>query len=160
MDSLDDVAEVAYVELLARQLLGVAQESLHLLLRSAVSELQIVEHGVVLLGEALVGVLDGLHGGAHLVRVVGHVDHGHVADFGGLGGVAVQGADEGRAEARELLHVLVHALASRAVCVLRVLHHCVAALLGQRLHATSQLLVVCVAVERLPDGVGYHLTYA
>ena len=112
MDGLDHIGiavdrEVGVLALLLAQLVGVCDQALHLGLRTAVAEFQIVQHRVVLLRKALVGVLHVRHVGTHLVHVVRHVAHRHVGVVSRLGHVSAARRDERSREARGLRHVLV-----------------------------------------------------
>ena len=131
----------------AGELVGVRDEALHLGLSSAVAQLQVVEHGVVLLGEALEGVLHVPHAGAEHVHVVAHGRHGEVGVVGRLGRVARAGGDERRGEARGLLHVLVRAHAAGPVRLRRVCLQLARRAAEELVNAAHELLVVGVAGE-------------
>ena len=73
MNCLGYICEIGDVELLTGQLLRVTQQPLHFLLRTAVTELEVVQHGIVLHGESTVRILDKLKVCTHFVRVVGHI---------------------------------------------------------------------------------------
>ena len=139
MDGVIHIGQVVDVVLGAGELLRVRQQSLHLFLGAAVAQLQVVQHGVVLLGEALVGVLDGLHICAELVGVVRHVDHGHVRDRGRLCRVTAQAADQRGGEAGHLLHVGVGGEARRAEGRISVCLYHPGVVLEQGLHAADAL---------------------
>ena len=62
-------------------------QSRHLFLRTSVSELQVIQHGVVLFRKPLICVLDRLHIRAHFVGVVGHIFQRAVGHFGSLSSV-------------------------------------------------------------------------
>ena len=164
MDRLVYVVQVVDVILDARQLLSVGQQSLHLGLRAAVAQLQIVQHGVVLLCEALIGVLDAVHGGAHLVRIVGHVDDGHVRHLGGFLSISAEGLEQGRRETRDRAHVIVGRHSRRLVGSVCCGDDCVGCVAEQRLDAAHVLFESAHAIEgRLPevdqaiDCPGHHL---
>lgn len=61
-----------------------ASSLLHFLLCAAVAQLEVIEHRIVLLGKALVGILNGGHIRAHLVGVIGHIRDCHIRIFGRL----------------------------------------------------------------------------
>ena len=124
--------------------LRVGKEPRHLLLGAAVAEFQVVQHRVVLLGKALVGVLDGRHVAAHLVGVVRHIGDCHVGVFHGLFRIAAQGGDQACGEAGDSLHIVVRRHPRRLVGVRRVLLHCLRGILEQGVDAADQLLVVRV----------------
>ena len=135
----------------ARDLLGVLQQALHLGLRAAVAQLEVVQHGVILLGKALIGVLDILHIRAHLVGVVGHIHHGHVGQLGsGVGVLADAGQQAGR-KAGGLLHVVVGRKANGPVCLRGVLLDRVGTVLEQRFHAAKALLQGTAHVDGIRD---------
>ena len=87
--------------------LRIGKKTLHFLFGAAVAEFEVIEHGVVLLGKALVGVLYGRHVGTHLVGVVRHIRDGHVSVFHSLFGIAAQGRDQACGKARDGFHVVV-----------------------------------------------------
>ena len=164
MDRLVDVVQVVDVILDARQLLSIGQQSLHLGLRAAVAQLQVVQHGVVLFCEALVRVLDHIHGRAHLVRIVGHVDDGHIRHFGGFLSVSTEGLEQGRREARDRAHVVVGGHSRRLVGAISCGDDSVSRVAEQRLDAAHILFESTHAVEGcLPevdqaiDCPGHHL---
>ena len=128
---------------------SIGNQPLHLGLGAAIAQLKIVQHGVVLLCKALVGILDGRHVGAHLIGVVAHVGHGTVGVCCGLGCIAAQGLEQGRGEAGDRLHVLVGAEARGLVCLVGVLLHLLRALLKERVHAADELLLLCKALDSL-----------
>ena len=164
MDRLVDVVQVVDVILDARQLLSIGQQSLHLGLRAAVAQLQVVQHGVVLFCEALVRVLDHIHGRAHFVRIVGHVDDGHVRHLGGLLSVSAEGLEQGRREARDRAHVVVGRHSCRFVGAIRCGDDGVSRVAEQRLDAAHVLFESAHTAEGgLPevdqaiDCPGHHL---
>ena len=123
VDGAVHVGQVTQVVLDAGDLLSILQQALHFSLRAAVAQLQVVQHGVVLLGKALIGVLDILHGAAHFVGVVGHVHHGHVGQLGrGIGVLAHAGKQAG-GKAGGLLHVVVGGQAHGLVGLFGVVEH-------------------------------------
>ena len=140
VDGIIYIGQVVDVVLGASKLLCVRQEPLHLLFGAAVPQLQVVQHSIVLLGEALVSVLDGLHIGAELVCVVRHVDQGHVRDGGRLCGVTAQAADQRGGEAGHLLHIGVGGEARCAECCVRIGLYHTGIFLEQGLHAADALL--------------------
>ena len=129
MDGLIDVAQVVDVVLHAGELFRVGQQALHLGFRAAVAQFQVVQHGVILLCEALIGVLDALHRRAHLGRVVRHVLDRGVRREHSLRGVPAVGGLQRSAEAHRLLRVIVSADA-----VFGRLH-------GEQLHGPGRLLI-------------------
>ena len=152
MDGLHHVGElvdgqVAHLPVRLLDLVRVLDQTLHLGFGTAVSELQVVEHGVVAARQTLVGLLDGLDVGAHLVGVVRHVDHGGVAEFRGLRGVAAERADQRGGKARDLRHVLVGAHSGCPVRFRSVFLHGAGRVFEQRVHAADGLLVGRVCVE-------------
>nr|DAZ47801.1 MAG TPA: hypothetical protein [Caudoviricetes sp.] len=98
MDGVHDVRERFHVVLHAGDLLRIRQQPLHFLFGAAVAQLQVVQHGVILFCEPLVGVLNGRHVRAHFVGVVGHVHDCHVGFVRRFHRVAAQGLEQGRRE--------------------------------------------------------------
>ena len=147
MDRLVDVVQVVNVILDAGQLFSISQEALHLGLGAAVAELQVVQHRVILFREALVGVLDHVHGRPHLVRVVGHVDNGHVGHFGRFLGISAEGLEQGRREARDRAHVVIGRHARRLVGPICRRDDRVSCIAEERLHASDVLLQLPHTVE-------------
>ena len=154
VDRVDNIGVVADVIVDAGQLFRLIQQPLHFLFRAAKPQLQVVQHGVVLLSKALIGVLDALDVAAHLVGVVRHVRDGHVYQLHGFLGVAAQTAHQRSGEACRRLHVVVGAQARRLVGGFRVLYQLFGAALEQRLHAADQLLIVGIAVHDLHRSAG------
>ena len=139
MDGVIHIGQIVDVVLSSGELLCIRQELLHLFLGSAVPQLQVVQHGIVLLSETLVSVLDGLHIGAELVGVVRHIDQRHVRDGSRLCGVTAQAADQRSREAGHLLHIGVGGEASCAECCVRIGLYHTGIFLEQGLHAADAL---------------------
>ena len=135
----------------ARDLLGVLQQALHLGLRAAVAQLEVVQHGVILLGKPLIGVLDVLHGGAHLVGVVGHIHHGHVGQLGSCVGVLANAGQQTGRKTGGLLHVVVGRKANGLVGLGGILLDRVGTVLEQRFHAAKALLQGTAHVDGIRD---------
>ena len=149
MDGLDHIGiavdrEVGVLALLLAQLVGVCDQALHLGLRAAVAELQVVQHRVVLLRKALVGVLHVRHVGTHLVHVVRHVAHRHVGVVGRLGHVSAARRDERGREARGLRHVLVGGHPAGLVRLCGITLQRLRRGAEQGVDAANKLLVVCI----------------
>ena len=139
MNGAVHVRQIADVVLHAGKFLGVLQKALHLRLGAAVAQLEVVQHGVVAFGKPLIGVLDGLHVGAHLVGVVRHVGEGSVGRLGRCGGIAGQTGHQRRRKAGGLLHIVVGRQPCRAESVLGVGLDGVGGIAIQRLHAAEGL---------------------
>ena len=135
---------IGIIALSGIQCVGVIDQTLHLLLGAAIAQFQVVQHGIVLLGKPLIGVLDGLHVRAHLVGVVAHVGDGPVGFFRCGRCVIAHGLEQGRGETGHRLHVLVGGQACRFIGSFSVLNHCVGRAAEQRFHAAHQLLVLPV----------------
>ena len=95
LDCLHDVGkavdgQVARLAVRLTPLVRVVNETLHLLLGSAVAELEVVEHRVILFGKAVEGVGDVLGRRAEGVDVVAHSTHGDVGHIGGFLSVPAQ----------------------------------------------------------------------
>ena len=126
-------------------LLRIGKQSLHFLLCAAVAQLEVVEHRVVLLGKALVGILNGGHIRAHLVGVIGHIRDCHIRILCGFLGIAAERLDEACGKARDRLHVLVGGKSCRFVCVGGVPLNLLRGVLEQSVNAADQLLIVCIS---------------
>ena len=142
MDSVHDIRVAGEVVFDAGNLLRISQQPLHFLFRAAVAQLQIVQHGVVLFGKALIGILDAGHVRAHLVGVIRHIRDRAVRFLGRSLRVAAQRLQQGCGEAGDGLHVLVRAQAGSLVGVVGILLHLRGGLLEQGVHAADQLLLL------------------
>ena len=129
--------------------LRIGKQSLHFLLCAAVAQLEVVEHRVVLLGETLVGILNGGHIRAHLVGVIGHIRDCHVCILCGLFGIAAEGLDEACGEPCDRLHVLVGGKTSRFVCIGGIPLDLLRGVLEQSVNAADQLLIVRIGGDDL-----------
>ena len=105
----------------------IGQQPLHLGLCAAVAELEVVQHGVILLGKALVGVLDGCQIRAHLVGVVGHIHHGHIGQVRSSIRILAYAGQQAGGNAVDLLHVGVGRQSRCPVCLRSVGHDGVSA---------------------------------
>ncbi|MPM71300.1 hypothetical protein SDC9_118264 [bioreactor metagenome] len=139
------IVQIADVVLLSGQLFGVRKEPLHLGFCAAVAELEVVEHRVILLGKALIGVLNRRNACAHFVGVVRHVGNRRIRRLGRLGGVAAEGLDEAGRKARDRLHVLIGGHSGGLKSVGGIALDSRAGILEQRVHAAHQLFVVRVS---------------
>ena len=110
---------------------------MHFLFRTAVPELEVIEHCIVLLCKAGVCVLNGGHVRAHFVGVVGHIRNCHVRILGGFLRVSAEGGNKARRKARHGFHVLVGGKPGGLVCVVRILHYLTGAILKERLNAAD-----------------------
>ena len=128
---------------------GFSNKPLHLALGATIAQLQVVQHGVVGLGKALIGVLDALHVRAHFIGIVRHVRDGLVGLLRRCGRVAAQRLQQGCGEAGDGLHVLVRAQTGSLVGVVGVLLHLRGGLLEQSVHAADQLLLLGEALDGL-----------
>ena len=96
VDSLDHLIEAYRIDCLGRDLYLVAEhtrivdQARHFRGSTAVTELQIVKHGIILLCKALISVLYALYGCTHFIRIVGHVSDRLIGDPCRLCGVAVK----------------------------------------------------------------------
>ena len=135
----------------AGKFLCIGQQPLHLCLRAAVAELEVVQHGIVLLGKALIGVLDGGHVSAHLVGVVGHVHHGHVGQLRSGVGILAHAGQQTGGKAGGLLHVFVGGQTHRPVRLCSVGLDRISALFEQGLHAADALLQCAAKVQGIRD---------
>ena len=149
MDGFHHIRIRGDVVLDAGYLLRIGEQPLHFLLCAAVAQLEVIEHRIVLLGKALVGILNGGHIRAHLVGVIGHIRDCHIRIFGGLLGIAAEGLDEACGEARHRFHVFVSGKTSRFVCVGGVPLDLLRGVLEQGIHTADQLLIVCIGGDDL-----------
>ena len=124
--------------------LGIGQQPLHFGFCTAVAELQVVQHRVVLLGKALIRRLDHGHIRAHFVGVVGHICNCHVGVFDCFFGIAAEGLNQACGERGDRLHVLVCRQTGRFVGVGGVALQFLGVVLEQRIHAAHQLLIIGV----------------
>ena len=129
--------------------LRIGKQSLHFLLCTAVAQLEVVEHRVVLLGKALVGILNGGHIRAHLVGVIGHIRDCHIRILGGFFGITAERLDQACGKARDRLHVLVGGKSCRFVCIGGIPLDLLRGVLEQGIHAADQLLVVRIGSDDL-----------
>ena len=107
MNSTVHIGQIAQIVVHAGKFFGIIQQTLHFSLRTTIAQLEVVQHGIVLLGKALIGILDILHIRTHLVGVVGHVHHGHVGKLGGGIGILAHAGKKAGRKAGGLLHVVV-----------------------------------------------------
>ena len=147
MDGAVHVGQIAEIILHAGDLLGVLQQALHLSLRAAVAQLEVVEHGVVLLCKALIGVLDVLHRGTHLVCVVRHIHHRHVGQLRRRVGVLTDAGKQAGREAGCGLHVVVGRKSGGLVGLCGIGLDLVGAVLEQRFDAAEALLESTARVD-------------
>ena len=117
MDGFHHICVGGNVILDAGYLFRIGKQSFHFLFCAAVAQLEVVEHRVVLLGKALVGILNGGHIRTHLIGVVGHIRDCHVRIFRGLLGITAERLDQACGEACNRFHVLVGGKSCRFVCV-------------------------------------------
>ena len=144
MDGFHHICIGGNVVLDAGYLLRIGKKSLHFLLCAAVAQLEVVEHRVVLLGKALVGILNGGHIRAHLIGIIGHIRDCHIRILCGFLGIAAEGLNQACGEARDRLHVLVGGKTGCFVCVGGVPLDLLRGVLEQSVNTTDQLLVVCI----------------
>ena len=90
MDGFVDIGKIANIVFLPDKLRRIFQEPLHFGLCAAVTELKVVEHGVVLLGKSLIRRLNRGHIRSHFVCIIGHVSDCHVCIFRDLFRVATK----------------------------------------------------------------------
>ena len=140
MDGTVHIRQIAEVVVDTGDLLGVLQQALHLSLRTAVAQLEVVEHGVVLLRKALIGVLDVLHRGTHLVCIVRHIHHRHVGQLGGGVRVFADAGKQAGGKAGGGLHVVVGRQTGGLVSLRGIGLDLIGTVLEQRLHAAKALL--------------------
>ena len=121
MDSFDHIRIGVDVVFNAGDGLRIGKQTLHFRFRAAVTEFEVIEHGVVLLGKALIGVLYGRHIGTHLIGVVRHICDGHVSIFHSFFRITAQGGYQACGEARDRLHIVVCRHPRRLIGVCRIL---------------------------------------
>ena len=133
-----------YVVFNAGYLLRIGKQSFHFLLCAAIAQLEVVEHCVVLLGKALVGILNGGHIRAHLIGVIGHIRNCHVRILCGFLGIAAEGLDQACGKARDRFHVLVGGESRRFVCVGGIPLNLLRGVLEQSVNTADQLFIVSI----------------
>ena len=121
----------------AGELFRVLEEPLHFLFRTAIPELEVIEHCIVLLCKAGVCVLNRGHVRAHFVSVVGHIRNCHVRIFRGFLRVPAEGGDKARGKPGHGFHILVCREPGGLVCVVRILHYLTGAILKECLNAAD-----------------------
>ena len=151
MDGAVHVGQIAQIVMDAGDSLRVGQQTLHLGLRAAIAQLEVVQHGVVLLRKALIGILDILHIRAHLVGVVGHIHHGHVGKLGGGIGILAHAGKQAGRKAGGLLHVVVGREAHGLVSLCSILLDGIGTVFEQRLDAADALLQGTAYIKRILD---------
>ena len=144
MDGLHHICVGRDIVLDAGYLLRIGKQAFHFLLCTAVAQLEVVKHRVVLLGKTLIGILNGGHIRAHLIGVVGHIRDCHIRILCGFLGIAAEGLDEACGKARDRLHVLVGRKSCRFVCVGGVPLDLLRGVLEQSVNTADQLLVVSI----------------
>ncbi len=140
MNGFIDIRQIVDVVLHTRQLLGIRQESFHLLLRTPIPEFEVIEHGIVLLRKTLVCILQILHIGSHLVGVVRHVNQGSVGYFRRFGCITATGSNQTSRKAGGLFHVFVGTQTGSPESIFGILLHLPGTAFEQRLNATDGLL--------------------
>ena len=142
MNGVVDVGQVAHVILGAGDLLGIGKKPRHLFFCAAIPQLEVVEHGVVLLGKSLVGILDRIHAGAHLVCVIRHIGQCHIGNFCGLVCVAAEPLQQAGGKSRHRLHIIVGRQAGRFVGFVGILSYLAGVVFKKCLNAADALLEV------------------
>ena len=104
--------------------LCIGKEAFHFGLGATVAQLQVVQHRVVLLGEALIGCLKRGHIRAHFVGVIGHIRNSHIRILDGFLSVAAKGSDQACRKARDRLHVFVCRKTGSLIGVCSISLHC------------------------------------
>ena len=149
MDGFHHICVGRDIVLDAGYLLRIGKQAFHFLLCTAVAQLEVVEHRVVLLGKTLIGILNGGHIRAHLIGVVGHIRDCHIRILCGFLGIAAEGLDEACGKARDCLHVLVGRKSCRFVCVGGIPLNLLRGVLEQGVDTADQLLVVRIGGDDL-----------
>ena len=151
MDGAVHVGQIAQIVVHAGKFFGIIQQTLHFSLRTTIAQLEVVQHDIVLLGKALIGILDILHIRAHLVGVVGHIHHGHVGKLGGGIGIFAHAGKQAGRKAGGLLHVVVGGEAHGLVRLCGILLDGIGTVLEQRLDAADALLQGTAHIKRVLD---------
>ena len=162
MNGVIYVGKIADVVLNTGQRLGVFQQALHFSLSAAISKFQIVQHGIVLLGEPLIGVGDPLHVGAKFIGIVRHIRQSHIGNVCRFSGIPAQTLQQGCSKTCHLLHVAVGRHTGRFICLLGIGNHSSSGVLKKRFDAAQTLLQLRTrrnaAGQRFPDGgCGNHV---
>ena len=147
VDGLGYVCEIGYIEFLTGQLFRVTQQPLHFFLRTAVTELEVVQHGVVLHGESAIRILDKLKVCAHFVRVVGHIHNRAVRIGRSLVGVVAERFNQAGRKTRGEFHVLVRRHTSGGVGICRICLYRLRGFAEQGINTADKLLII---------GIGRH----
>ena len=135
-------AVICELALCGIQSVCIVDQALHFLFCAAVAKLQVVQHGIVLLGKSLIGVLNRGHVRAHFVGVVGHIRNSRVRLFRCHFCVAAKGLEQRRRKACHGVHVLISRHTGRFVCICGVLLHLLGASLEKRVNAADKLFIV------------------
>ena len=151
MDGAVHVGQIAQIVVHAGKFFGIIQQTLHFSLRTTIAQLEVVQHGIVLLGKALIGVLDILHIRTHLVGVVGHIHHGHIGKLGGGIGILAHAGKQACRKAGGLLHVVVGGKAHSLVSLGGILLDGIGTVLEQCLNAADALLQGTAHVDGILD---------
>ena len=144
MDGFHHICIGRNIILDAGYLFRIGKQALHFLLCAAVAQLEVIEHRIVLLGKALIGILNGGHIRAHLVGVIGHIRDCHIRILCGFLGITAERLDQACGKARNRFHVLVGRKSCRFVCVGGVPLDLLRGVLEQSVNTADQLLVVSI----------------
>ena len=148
MDGRVNILQIVDVILHTRELRRIIQQSLHLRFGATISQLQVVQHGIILLREPLVGILDGFHVSAHLIGIIRHIHHGHIRDLSRFCRIPGNTLQQRSRKAGHVLHILVGRHTSRLIGIVCVINDCLGAVLEQSFHSAYVLLQTCHGIQR------------
>ena len=121
---------------------SICQQPFHFLLGTAVAQLQVIQHGVVLLGKSLVCILDRLHVAAHFIGIVRHISQCHIRHRCCGLGISAQRFDQSGRKARDGFHVGIGRHARRPVRLCSSVFYGICIFLEQRIDTAQALLQI------------------
>ena len=147
MNSLYNIGIGRKVIFYAAELFRIRKQALHFLLRAAIAELEVIEHGIVLLGKALICVLYGFHCSTHLIGVIRHIRNGKVCRRSRLFRIPIQTLQQACRKARNGFHIFICGQTRSFIRIIRISLNRVCAVLEQRFHAADQLFIVRIGID-------------
>ena len=179
MDGIDNLCKTDIIDTGYRVThdTGILYQSEHLTCCAAITKLQVVQHGIVLLGKALIRILDRFHRGAHLVGIIGHVRDRNASVFRCSHCISAKTRIKGCCKACHGLHILICGETHILVCAQSCLFNCFfcfrklvilasdflntfssgfrvflkafSACTKQCFYAANQLLIICLLIKSL-----------
>ncbi len=126
---------------------SIRKQPFHFGLGAAVAQLEVVQHGIVLLGKALVCVLDESDVRTHLIGVIRHVGDSHIRIFDCGLRITAQGLDKRCGEGCDRGHIVVSRHTRRFICVGSVFLQFAGGLLEQGVDTAHKLFVFAVGFD-------------